>query len=80
MKIKEDTKWVLIAFFVGLISHFLFIVSSFEFNYSYIVSKIAPLIVDFIYFIYDCIYNFSKNDSIFYNSKPDYKINKAKTA
>ena len=35
IKIKEDTKWVLIAFFAGLISHGLFIISNLDFSYSY---------------------------------------------
>lgn len=41
VQIKNDTKWVLIAFFVGLISHFLFIISNLDFKYSFFISKIA---------------------------------------
>jgi len=41
MNDKNDTKWVLISFIVGLISHFLFIVSNLDFTYSFIVSKIS---------------------------------------
>lgn len=41
MKEKNDTKWVLIAFSAGLVSHFLFIISNFDFPNSYLISKIA---------------------------------------
>lgn len=41
VQIKNDTRWVLIAFFVGLISHFLFIISNLDFRYSFFISKIA---------------------------------------
>ncbi len=39
--IKEDTKWILIAFFAGIINHGLFIISNLNFPYSYEVSKFA---------------------------------------
>ena len=76
MKIKEDTKWVLIAFFVGLISHFLFIVSSFEFNYSYIVSKIA-INSGFYLFLFMIVFTISQRMIPFFTTAkaPDYKIN-----
>ena len=78
MKIKEDTKWVLIAFFVGLISHFLFIVSSFEFNYSYIVSKIA-INSGFYLFLFMIVFTISQRMIPFFTTAkaPDYKINKS---
>ena len=78
MKIKEDTKWVLIAFFVGLISHFLFIVSSFEFNYSYIVSKIE-INSGFYLFLFMIVFTiFQRMIPFFTTAKaPDYKINKS---
>ena len=78
MKVKEDTKWVLIAFFVGLISHFLFIVSSFEFNYSYIVSKIA-INSGFYLFLFMIVFTISQRMIPFFTTAkaPDYKINKS---
>ena len=41
IQIKNDTKWVLIGFFAGLVSHFLFIISNIDFKYSYFISKLA---------------------------------------
>ena len=78
IKVKEDTKWVLIAFFVGLISHFLFIVSSFEFNYSYIVSKIA-INSGFYLFLFMIVFTISQRMIPFFTTAkaPDYKINKS---
>ena len=78
MKIKEDTKWVLIAFFVGLISHFLFMVSNFEFNYSYIVSKIA-INSGFYLFLFMIVFTISQRMIPFFTTAkaPDYKINKS---
>lgn len=78
MKIKEDTKWVLIAFFVGLISHFLFIVSSFEFEYSFLVSKIA-INSGFYLFLFMIVFTISQRMIPFFTTAkaPDYKINKS---
>lgn len=78
IKVKEDTKWVLIAFFVGLISHFLFIVSSFEFNYSHIVSKIA-INSGFYLFLFMIVFTISQRMIPFFTTAkaPDYKINKS---
>ena len=78
MKVKEDTKWVLIAFFVGLISHFLFIVSSFEFNYSNIISKIA-INSGFYLFLFMIVFTISQRMIPFFTTAkaPDYKINKS---
>lgn len=78
MKVKEDTKWVLIAFFVGLISHFLFIVSNFDFKYSYIVSKIA-INSGFYIFLFMIVFTISQRMIPFFTTAkaPDYKINKS---
>ena len=78
MKIKEDTKWVLIAFFVGLISHFLFIVSSFEFEYSFLVSKLA-INSGFYLFLFMIVFTISQRMIPFFTTAkaPDYKINKS---
>ena len=78
MKVKEDTKWVLIAFFVGLISQFLFIVSSFEFEYSFLVSKIA-INSGFYLFLFMIVFTISQRMIPFFTTAkaPDYKINKS---
>ena len=78
MKVKEDTKWVLIAFFVGLISHFLFIVSSLEFEYSFLVSKIA-INSGFYLFLFMIVFTISQRMIPFFTTAkaPDYKINKS---
>ena len=78
IKVKEDTKWVLIAFFVGLISHFLFIVSSFEFNYSYSFLKLA-INSGFYLFLFMIVFTISQRMIPFFTTAkaPDYKINKS---
>ena len=78
VKIKEDTKWVLIAFFIGLISHTLFIVSNLDFNYSYIVSKFA-INGGFYLFIFMIVFTISQRMIPFFTTAkdPTYKINKS---
>lgn len=77
VRVKEDTKWVLIAFFVGLISHFLFIVTNIDFQYSYEVSKIA-INIGFYLFIFMIIFVISQRMIPFFTTAkaPDYKPNK----
>ena len=41
MKEKNDTKWVLIFFFCGLVSHFLFILSLIDFHYAYLIKQLS---------------------------------------
>ena len=78
VKIKEDTKWILIAFFAGLVSHGLFIISSFDFSYSYVVSKFA-INIGFYLFIFMIIFTISQRMIPFFTTAkaPDYKINKS---
>jgi uncharacterized protein involved in response to NO len=59
VKIKEDTKWVLIAFFTGLVSHGLFIVSSLPFMSFFVVSKFA-INTGFYLFIFMIIFIISQ--------------------
>lgn len=78
VKIKEDTKWVLIAFFAGLIFHTLFIVSNLDFIYSYEVSKVA-INGGFYLFIFMIIFTISQRMIPFFTTAKDatYKINKS---
>lgn len=78
VKIKEDTKWVLIAFFAGLIFHSLFIISNLDFTYSYEVSKIA-INGGFYLFIFMIIFTISQRMIPFFTTVKDttYKINKS---
>ena len=78
VKVKEDTKWVLIAFFAGLISHGLFIISNLDFSYSYEVSKFA-INTGFYLFIFMIIFTISQRMIPFFTTSkaPDYKINKS---
>lgn len=78
VKIKEDTKWVLISFFAGLIFHGLFIISNLDFTYSYEVSKVA-INGGFYLFIFMIIFTISQRMIPFFTTAKDvtYKINKS---
>ena len=78
VKVKEDTKWILISFFVGLISHLLFIISSLDFSYSYELSKFS-INSGFYLFIFMIIFTISQRMIPFFTTSkaPDYKINKS---
>ena len=76
--IKEDTKWILIAFFAGIINHGLFIISTLNFPYSYEVSKFA-INGGFYLFIFMIIFTISQRMIPFFTTAkaPNYKINKS---
>ena len=76
--IKEDTKWILIAFFAGIINHGLFIISNLNFPYSYEVSKFA-INGGFYLFIFMIIFTISQRMIPFFTTAkaPNYKINKS---
>ena len=78
IKVKEDTKWVLIAFFSGLITHGLFIISNLDFSFSYLISKFA-INGGFYLFIFMIIFTISQRMIPFFTTSkaPDYKINKS---
>ena len=78
VKVKEDTKWILIAFFAGLINHALFIISTLEFNYSFELSKLA-INGGFYLFIFMIIFTISQRMIPFFTTAkdPTYKINKS---
>ena len=76
--IKEDTKWILIAFFAGVMNHGLFIISNLDFTYSYEVSKFA-INGGFYLFIFMIIFTISQRMIPFFTTAkaPNYKINKS---
>ena len=78
VKIKEDTKWVLISFFVGLIAHGLFIISTLPFLSFFVVSKFA-INAGFYTFIFMIIFTISQRMIPFFTTAkdPTYKINKS---
>lgn len=78
MKDKNDTKWVLIAFSAGLVSHLIFIVSEFNFSSSYIVSKVA-INSGFYLFLFMVIFTISQRMIPFFTRVmvPEYIINKS---
>ena len=79
IKIKDDTKWILIAFLFGLFFHFLFIFSNINFEYSYVLSKIA-INGGFYLFIFMIIFTISQRMIPFFTTVKDvnYKVNKSK--
>jgi uncharacterized protein involved in response to NO len=78
VKIKEDTKWVLISFFGGLIAHGLFLISSLPFLSFFVVSKFA-INAGFYIFIFMIIFTISQRMIPFFTTAkdPTYKINKS---
>lgn len=78
VKVKEDTKWVLISFFSGLIFHTLFILSTSEFPYSFEVSKFA-LDGGFYLFLFMVIFVISQRMIPFFTTakSPNYVPNKS---
>ncbi|WP_252970721.1 NnrS family protein [Aliarcobacter cryaerophilus] len=78
MKDKNDTKWVLMAFSTGIVSHFLYIVSEFDFDSSYLVSKIA-INSGFYLFLFMIIFIISQRMIPFFTRVmvPEYIINKS---
>lgn len=79
IKVKEDTKWVLISFAFGLFSNFLFIISFIEFEYSYVL-KLISINSGFYLFLFMLIFSIAQRMVPFFTSAkiPDYKINKSK--
>lgn len=79
MKEKNDTKWVLIFFSAGLVTHYLFIISLIDFSYAYQVKEIA-INSGFYLFIFGIIFTISQRMIPFFTSMkvPGYTINKSK--
>ncbi|OCL83566.1 NnrS protein [Arcobacter porcinus] len=79
MPVKNDTKWVLISFFTGLISHFLYILSEILTNYSYELLKFS-VNSGFYLFLFMIVFTISQRMIPFFTRVmvPDYQINKSK--
>ena len=77
--IKEDTKWILIAFLTGIVSHALFIISTIDFKYSIIVTNFA-INSGFYLFLFMLIFTVSQRMIPFFTKTkvPTYIINKSK--
>jgi uncharacterized protein involved in response to NO len=78
VKVKEDTKWVLISLFSGIVFHSLFIISSLGFPFSYELSTFA-LTGGFYLFIFMIIFVISQRMIPFFTTAkvPNYIINKS---
>lgn len=78
-KEKNDTKWVLIFFSAGLVTHYLFIISLVDFSYAYQIKQIA-INSGFYLFIFGIIFTISQRMIPFFTSMkvPGYVINKSK--
>ena len=76
---KYDAKWILISFFTGLIAHFLYFLSFFEFQYSYLLHSLA-LNAGFYLFLFSLIFAVSQRMVPFFTrgKTPGYMINKSK--
>ncbi|WP_072682562.1 NnrS family protein [Arcobacter sp. LA11] len=79
MKDKNDTKWVLIFFSAGLVTHYLFILSLIDFSYAYQIKQIA-INSGFYLFIFGIIFTISQRMIPFFTSMKvqGYVINKSK--
>lgn len=79
MKEKEDTKWVLIGFISGLVGHILFIISGFDFNYSYLIAEFS-VNIGFYLFLFVIIFAISQRMIPFFTTAkaPGYVANKTK--
>ncbi len=75
---KYDTKWILISFLFGLISHFFYFLSSFDFSYSYFLKRIA-INSGFYLFLFGLIFSISQRMIPFFTQVKiqTYKINKS---
>ncbi|MDD3055061.1 MAG: NnrS family protein [Aliarcobacter sp.] len=78
VKVKEDTKWVLISLFSGLVFHSLFIISSLNFPYSYELSRFA-IDSGFYLFLFMVIFVISQRMIPFFTTAkaPNYVANKS---
>ncbi len=79
MKVKTDTKWILISFAFGLFSNFLFIISFITFEYSYICREIS-IYIGFYLFLFMLIFSIAQRMVPFFTTAkiPGYVINKSK--
>lgn len=76
---KDDTKWVLISFFSGLISHALFIISNLDFNYSHDLARLS-INAGLYLFLFGIIFTISQRMIPFFTKAKvfTYIVNKSK--
>lgn len=79
VKVKDDTKWVLIYFSAGLVTHLMFIISLIDFPQAYFIKQVA-INSGFYLFIFGIIFTISQRMIPFFTSMkvPGYVINKSK--
>ena len=79
VQVKEDTKWILIAFLTGVVVHGLFIISTIDFKYSLTVASFA-INSGFYLFLFMIIFTVSQRMIPFFTKTkvPTYVINKSK--
>ncbi|MGB1227327.1 MAG: NnrS family protein [Poseidonibacter sp.] len=79
VQVKEDTKWILIAFLTGVVVHGLFIISTMDFEYSLTVANFA-INSGFYLFLFMIIFTVSQRMIPFFTKTkvPTYVINKSK--
>ncbi len=77
--IKDDTKWVLIFFSTGLVTHFIYIISLIDFEYSFLMKQIS-INSGFYLFVFGIIFTISQRMIPFFTSMKvqGYVINKSK--
>jgi len=75
---KYDAKWILICFFIGLISHIFFYISFFDVSFSFTLKKLA-INSGFYIFLFGIIFAVSQRMIPFFTQVkvPEYKINKS---
>lgn len=78
VKNKYDTKWILICFFIGLLSHFLFFISFFDTSISFLLKQVA-VNSGFYIFLFGIVFAVSQRMVPFFTQVkvPEYKIRKS---
>lgn len=76
---KNDTKWVLIFFAIGLLSHLLFIISFFDFEFALVIKQLA-INMGFYLFLFGIVFTISQRMIPFFSQMkvPGYKVDKSK--
>ena len=79
IKVKDDTKWVLISFASGLVFHVLFIISEIKFTFSHDLARFS-IDAGFYLFIFMIIFVISQRMIPFFTTAkaPNYIANKSK--
>ncbi|NQY21373.1 MAG: NnrS family protein [Campylobacteraceae bacterium] len=76
---KNDTKWILISYASGIISHIIYLISIFDFEYNTILQRIS-LNAGFYLFLFALIFSIAQRMVPFFTrgKTPGYVINKSK--